>query len=46
MEKMFKWVSNAHGLRYVSLRYFNACGAHESGQHRRGAQPRDPTSSR
>ncbi len=32
MEKMFKWVSNAHGLRYVSLRYFNACGAHESGR--------------
>lgn len=32
MEKMFKWVSKAHGLRYVSLRYFNACGAHVSGQ--------------
>lgn len=32
MEKMFKWVSVAHGLRYVSLRYFNACGAHESGE--------------
>ena len=32
MEKMFKWVSKAHGLRYVSLRYFNACGAHKSGQ--------------
>ena len=31
MEKMFKWVSNAHGVRYVSLRYFNACGAHKSG---------------
>ena len=31
MEKMFKWVGAAHGLRYVSLRYFNACGAHESG---------------
>lgn len=31
MEKMFKWTANAHGLRYVSLRYFNACGAHESG---------------
>lgn len=31
MEKMFKWVSQAHGLRYVSLRYFNACGAHVSG---------------
>lgn len=31
MEKMFKWVSNAHDLNYVSLRYFNACGADESG---------------
>ena len=28
MEKMFKWTSKAHDLRYVSLRYFNACGAH------------------
>lgn len=32
MEKMFKWVSKAHGVRYVSLRYFNACGAHISGK--------------
>ena len=32
MEKMFKWTGRAHGLRYVSLRYFNACGAHESGE--------------
>ena len=31
MEKMFKWTSQAHDLNYVSLRYFNACGAHESG---------------
>ena len=31
MEKMFKWTANAHGMRYVSLRYFNACGADESG---------------
>jgi UDP-glucose 4-epimerase len=30
MEKMFKWTSKAHNLRYVSLRYFNACGAHPS----------------
>ncbi len=28
MEKMMKWVSVAHGLKYVALRYFNACGAH------------------
>ena len=32
MEKMFKWVEKAHGMRYVSLRYFNACGAHKSGE--------------
>ncbi len=32
MEKMFYWTSVAHDLRYVSLRYFNACGAHPSGQ--------------
>ena len=32
MEKMFKWTGLAHGLRYVSLRYFNACGAHKSGR--------------
>lgn len=31
MEKMFKWASVAHGLRFVSLRYFNACGAGEGG---------------
>ncbi len=32
MEKMIKWVDKAHGLRFVSLRYFNACGAHKSGK--------------
>jgi UDP-glucose 4-epimerase len=31
MEKMFHWTGKAHKVRYVSLRYFNACGAHESG---------------
>ncbi len=31
MEKMFKWTAIAHDLNYVSLRYFNACGAHPSG---------------
>lgn len=31
MEKMFYWTSIAHNLRFVSLRYFNACGAHISG---------------
>ena len=32
MEQMMEWVSRAHGLRYVALRYFNACGAHPSGK--------------
>lgn len=31
MEKMMKWISVAHGLRYVALRYFNACGAQPDG---------------
>lgn len=31
MEKMFKWTGAAHNIRYVSLRYFNACGAHTNG---------------
>ena len=31
MEKMFHWTGLAHGMRYVSLRYFNACGADASG---------------
>lgn len=32
MEKMMKWFDVAHGVKYVSLRYFNASGAHESGK--------------
>lgn len=31
MEKLMRWTSRAHGLRYVALRYFNACGAHPDG---------------
>ena len=31
MEHMMRWVSRAHGLKYVALRYFTACGAHPSG---------------
>ncbi len=27
VEKMLKWFHEIHGLRYVVLRYFNACGA-------------------
>ncbi|MBR1497647.1 MAG: UDP-glucose 4-epimerase GalE [Oscillospiraceae bacterium] len=32
MEKEMYWTGVAHGLRYVALRYFNACGAHPNGQ--------------
>ena len=31
MEKMMKWFDKAYKTRFVSLRYFNAAGAHESG---------------
>ena len=27
-ENMFKWADKAHSIKYVSMRYFNACGAH------------------
>ena len=32
MERMMHWVGEAHGVRHVALRYFNACGAHPSGR--------------
>ncbi|WP_159881948.1 UDP-glucose 4-epimerase GalE [Paenibacillus puerhi] len=32
MENMMKWFDIAHGIKYVSLRYFNAAGAHEDGR--------------
>ncbi len=31
MEKMMRWVGQAHDLKSVALRYFNAAGAHASG---------------
>lgn len=31
VEKMLKWADNAYNLKYVILRYFNAAGAHISG---------------
>ena len=31
VEKVLKWADNAYGIKYVSLRYFNAAGAHISG---------------
>ncbi len=30
MEKMIGWTARAHGLKYVALRYFNACGAYDA----------------
>ncbi|MBV1728417.1 MAG: UDP-glucose 4-epimerase GalE, partial [Candidatus Desulforudis sp.] len=31
-EQMLEWYDRAYGMRYVSLRYFNAAGADESGE--------------
>lgn len=31
VEKMLKWVDNAHDVKYTALRYFNAAGAHVDG---------------
>ncbi|MCX8132286.1 MAG: UDP-glucose 4-epimerase GalE [Clostridia bacterium] len=31
VEKALKWADNAYGIKYTSLRYFNAAGAHMSG---------------
>lgn len=39
MEKMFQWTSNVKDLRFVSLRYFNACGADASGEIGEDHQP-------
>ncbi|RTR33979.1 UDP-glucose 4-epimerase GalE [Robertmurraya yapensis] len=32
MEKMMKWTEIAHGIKYVSLRYFNVAGARTTGE--------------
>ncbi|TFJ91428.1 UDP-glucose 4-epimerase GalE [Lentibacillus salicampi] len=32
MEKLMKWTAHAHGISYVSLRYFNVAGARETGE--------------
>lgn len=32
MEKMMNWFDVAHGVKSISLRYFNAAGAHDSGK--------------
>jgi UDP-glucose 4-epimerase len=31
VERALKWADNAYGIKYASLRYFNAAGAHISG---------------
>lgn len=32
MERMFRWSDKAYGLKSISLRYFNAAGAHPEGR--------------
>ena len=32
VEKILKWSDRAYGIKYVALRYFNAAGAHISGE--------------
>lgn len=32
VEKILKWCDNAYGIKYTVLRYFNAAGAHISGE--------------
>ena len=32
VEKMLNWVNKAHGITFTALRYFNAAGAHISGE--------------
>ncbi len=39
MEKLMHWFDVAHGTKFVSLRYFNAAGAHESGKIGEDHQP-------
>lgn len=29
VEKMMRWADEAHGIKYIALRYFNVAGAHE-----------------
>ncbi len=39
VEKALKWADNAYGIKYTSLRYFNAAGAHISGKIGEDHQP-------
>ena len=42
MEKMMKWADKAHGVKYISLRYFNVAGAHVSGEIGEDHNPETP----
>lgn len=39
IEKMMKWCDGAHGIKSISLRYFNAAGAHPDGRIGEDHQP-------
>ncbi|WP_226037185.1 UDP-glucose 4-epimerase GalE [Aquibacillus saliphilus] len=39
MEKLMKWCEAAHGINYVSLRYFNVAGARATGEIGEDHQP-------
>ncbi|WP_394120247.1 UDP-glucose 4-epimerase GalE [Planococcus donghaensis] len=39
MEKLMKWTGFAHGLKFVSLRYFNVAGARETAEIGEDHQP-------
>jgi UDP-glucose 4-epimerase len=39
MEKMMKWTEHAHGIKYVSLRYFNVAGARVTSEIGEDHQP-------
>ncbi|AXI10515.1 UDP-glucose 4-epimerase GalE [Oceanobacillus zhaokaii] len=39
MEKLMKWTARAHGISYVSLRYFNVAGARENAEIGEDHQP-------
>lgn len=39
VEKILKWADQAYGIKYISLRYFNVAGAHQSGEIGEDHQP-------
>lgn len=38
-ERILRWMDEIYGLKFCALRYFNACGAHPSGQIGEAHQP-------